>query len=127
MATKDDFRSVARQVKQELDDRKMAFKTYQREQFTSMLKKVTGDGAHKGGESVWGELETAFGNEGILAFPPLDKTAADGFVRLYRSGTRIAAILNAIRFPGGGSDDELSTLLGKLKPPRYESQPPAES
>lgn len=44
-------------------------------------------------------LEAAFLHEGLLIFPSLSQTEEDGFVRMYRSGTRIAGILNAIRFP----------------------------
>lgn len=115
MAKKDDYRKVARIVKKELDSDKLAFKTYQRDRFTTELKAIAGTGAHEKGEDVWKELEGAFIQEGLLVFPPLNDTEEDGYTRVYRSGSRIAGVLNAIRFPGGGSDDELSALLGKLK------------
>lgn len=117
MPTKDDFRKVARSIKKELDIDKLAFKTYQRDRFIDQLKAVAGDGAHSSGESLWDNLEAAFIQEGLLVFPPLDQTEDDGFARVYRSGTRIAGILNAMRFPGGGSDEELASLLGKLRTP----------
>ncbi|MBF0211971.1 MAG: hypothetical protein HQM00_00255 [Magnetococcales bacterium] len=115
MAKKDDYRRVARNIKKMLDTDKLAFKTYQRNQFTSDLKNIVGSGTHKGGDDVWSELEVAFINEGLLVFPPLNETEEDGYTRIYRSGSRIASILNAMRFPGEGSDDELSAMLGKLK------------
>lgn len=121
MTKKDDFRSVARIIKKELDADRLAFKTYQRERFTTELKIVAGAGAHSKGEDAFTQLEAAFLQEGLLAFPPLNETDDDGYTRIYRSGTRIAGILNAIRFPGGGSDEELSTLLGRLKPQTYDS------
>jgi hypothetical protein len=114
MATKDDYRKVARTVKKELDGDKLAFKTYQRDHFAIQLKAIAGP-ANAGGKDVWDELESAFIQEGLLVFPALDDTEEDGYTRVYRSGTRIAGVLNAIRFPGGGSDEELSALLGKLK------------
>jgi hypothetical protein len=123
VANKDDFRKVARIVKKDLDYDKLAFKTYQREYFTTQLKAVAGQGAHAKGQNVWNELESAFIQEGLLVFPPLDDTGEDGYVRVYRSGTRIAGVLNAIRFPGGGSDEELSSLLGKLK----QQHPPQDN
>lgn len=73
----------------------------------------------KGGDT-WAELEAAFIQEGLLVYPPLADTEGDGFTRVYRSGSRIAGILNAIRFPGGGSDEELSLLLGRLKTQTYD-------
>ena len=121
MAKKDDFRAVARIIKKELDLDRLAFKTYQRERFTTELKAIAGSGAHQKGEDAFDELEAAFLQEGLLAFPSLNETEEDGYTRIYRSGSRIAGILNAIRFPGGGSDDELSCLLGKLKPQHYDS------
>jgi hypothetical protein len=120
MPKKDDFRKVARTVKRELDIDRMAFKTYQRERFTTELKAVAGAGAHGGSEDTWNELEASFLHEGLLVFPSLNETEEDGYTRVYRSGSRIASILNAIRFPGGGSDDELSALLGKLKPAPFD-------
>jgi hypothetical protein len=119
MPNKDDYRKVARIVKKNLDADKLAFKTYQRNDLLKELKVIAGTGAQKG-EDTWSELEAAFNNEGLLAYPPLAKTEEDGFSRIYRSGSRIAAILNAIRFPGGGSDEELAQLLGKLKGATYE-------
>lgn len=119
MPSKDDYRKVARVIKRELDSDKLAFKTYHRQKFTTELKAIAGDGAHASGESTLEELELAFTQEGLLVFPPLNDTEIDGFTRVYRSGSRIAGILNALRFPGGGSDEELSTLLGKLKTPSF--------
>lgn len=121
MTKKDDFRAVARIIKKELDVDRLAFKTYQRERFTTELKAIVGSGGHAKGGDAFNELEAAFLQEGLLAFPSLNETEEDGYTRIYRSGTRIAGVLNAIRFPGGGSDDELSTLLGRLKPQTYES------
>ena len=120
MPTKDDYRKVAMAIKRELDANKLAFKTYQRDFFTTKLKEVSGAGAHSKGQDAWIELETAFIQEGLLVFPALSETQEDGFTRVYRSGTRIASILNAMKFPGGGSDEELSILLGKLKTHTYE-------
>jgi hypothetical protein len=120
MPNKDDYRKVARIVKRELDVDKLAFKTYHREKFTTELKAIAGAGAQSKSSDTWEELEQAFSQEGILVFPSLTKTEEDGFTRVYRSGSRIAGILNAIRFPGGGSDEELSALLGRLKTNTYE-------
>ena len=121
MPTSDDYRKVAKSVKRELDMDKLAFKTYQREKFTTELKAIAGSGAHSKGEATWEKLEHAFMQEGLIVFPPFNETEDDGFTRVYRSGSRIAGVLNAIRFSGGGSDEELSALLGKLKHQNFES------
>ncbi|MFZ0635850.1 MAG: hypothetical protein WA755_09760 [Candidatus Acidiferrales bacterium] len=114
MPNKDDYRKVARIIKKELDTDKLAFKTYQRDKFITELKAIAGAGAQAGNDT-FEELEDAFVREGLLVFPGMCDTEEDGFTRVFRSGSRIAGVLNAIRFPGGGSDEELSALLGKLK------------
>lgn len=60
MTKKDDFRSVARIIKKELDVDRLAFKTYQREHFTTELKAVAGEGANTKGRDAFVELEAAF-------------------------------------------------------------------
>jgi hypothetical protein len=120
MPTKDDFRKVARLIKRELGGDRLAFKTYQRERFTTELKEVAGAGAHSKSGDTWQELEAAFSHEGLLVFPPLDSTEEDGYTRVYRSGSLVASVLNSIRFPGGGSDEELATMLGKVKRTFYD-------
>jgi hypothetical protein len=119
---KDDYRQVAKKIKREMDQDRLAFKTYHKDRFASELKAVAGAGAHKGGADTNDEMETAFGQEGLLVFPSLNQTEEDGYTRVFRSGTRIAGILNAIRFPGGGSDEELANLLGRLKAPIVDSE-----
>ena len=106
----------------QLDIDKLAFKTYQKDKFTTELKAIAGSGAQAKGADTLEELETAFIQEGLITYPSLAKTEEDGFTRVYRSGSRIAGILNAIRFPGGGSDEELSLLLGKLKSSTYQQE-----
>lgn len=119
MTTKDDFRQVAKAIKRELDQDRLAFKTYHRDRFGSELTTRAGAGAHKSGGTTDADLEAAFMQEGLLIFPPLGATEKDGYTRVFRSGSRIAGVLNALRFPGGGSDEELALLLGRLKPPRF--------
>jgi hypothetical protein len=125
MTIKDDFRQVAKAIKRELDQDRLAFKTYQRERFATELRARAGSGAHKKGTTTDADMGWAFMQEGLLIYPPLDAdTASDGYTRVFRSGSRIASILNALRFPGGGSDEELAILLGKLRPPRFEGGEP---
>jgi hypothetical protein len=121
MATKDDYRQVAKAIKREMDQDRLAFKTYQRDRFTTELKARAGAGAHAKGKVTDEDIESAFLQEGLLIYPPLSMAEKDGYTRVYRSGSRIAGILNAIRFPGGGSDEELAILLGRLKAPIAES------
>ncbi len=121
MTKKDDFRQVARTIKRELDDSRLAFKTYHRDRFGTELKARAGAGAHSKGAVTDAEMEAAFMQEGLLIYPPLADTERDGYTRVFRSGTVVASILNALRFPGGGSDSELGSLLWRLRPPRPDA------
>ena len=118
MPSKDDYRKVAIQIKRDLDSYRLAFKTFNLAEISRKLKDIAGDGAHNKGEDTFGELESAFLQEGLLIFPSPVRAEEDGYVRVIRSGSVLASILNALRFPGEGSDDELADMLGKIKRPQ---------
>jgi hypothetical protein len=115
MTKLDDYRVVARSLKRELDSYRLAFKTLQAKDVMERLRE-RGENAHSKGKDVCDKLESALLQEGLITFPSLqDASETDGYVRLIRSGTVLAGILNALRYPGEGSDEELSLLLGKVK------------
>ena len=115
MTKLDDYRAVARSLKRELDSYRLAFKTLQAKDVMERLRE-RGENAHSKGKDVCDKLESALLQEGLITFPSLqDASETDGYVRLIRSGTVLAGILNALRYPGEGSDEELSLLLGKVK------------
>lgn len=116
MANKDDFRIVAKGVKVELDSYRMAFKTFLLQDITKRLQLTAGSGAQIKGADTFEKLEMAFLQEGLLLFPaPAEAEEEDGYIRVIRSGSVLASILNSLRFPGEGSDDELAIMLGKIK------------
>lgn len=120
MATKDQFRTVAKNVRRELDTAHQAFKTYNVRDLQRMVKDVAGESANVKGDSFAEDLEEALLHEGLLAFPAIsDKIVRDdeGFTRIIRSGSLLGGILNALRFPGPGSDQDLAQLLGRIKRP----------
>lgn len=117
MASKDDYRQAARKLKEQLDKTHSAFKTIQLAEIGAALNLHAGAGGQIKGATGAAEMETALLDEGLLVFPPLG-SATDGYVRLYRSGTVIATILNAIRYPGSGSDEDLANLISKVKTPK---------
>lgn len=122
MTIKDNYRQVARTIKRELDQDRLAFKTYHRDRFFNDLKAHAGEHAHKKGAIADDDMEAAFMLEGLIIYPGFAALEKDGYTRVYRSGSRIAGILNAIRFPGGGSDEELASLLGRLKAPIIDAE-----
>ncbi|MBF0181351.1 MAG: hypothetical protein HQM03_15115 [Magnetococcales bacterium] len=123
MTALDEFRQVAREIKLELDKANQAFKTFQQKDLIAKLKnREAQPHIHVSGNSIRDGLENAFLNEGLIIFPGLSESGSDGYIRVYRNGTVISAILNAMRFPGKGSDEELSGLLAQLKTRRERSK-----
>jgi len=113
MPSKDSYRTAAKKMKQLLDSEHSAFRTVQAKEITGAVQSAAGSGGHGGAE-----MESALLEEGLLVFPSLTQQPSDGYVRLYRSGTVIANILNAIRYPGSGSDNDLAQLIAKVKTPK---------
>ena len=113
MPTKDHYMAVARQISDYLNSFGLAFKTYKVSDFDEMLKAVAGDGARVSTDTVSREFSALLLERGFLIFPPID-TSPDGFVRVFRSGTVIANLLGAFRYPGTNGDSQLASLLRTL-------------
>lgn len=111
MTSLDQVNAGAMAIKKELDDSFLAFKTYSVEDVYESVKKNGGIGTHATAEQV----ELAFFHSGLLLFP-WDKTGnKQGYTRVYRAGSLIAGVLNAMRYPGTNSDDDLSKLISTVK------------
>ncbi|MCL2636480.1 MAG: hypothetical protein FWD50_07655 [Betaproteobacteria bacterium] len=111
MTSLDSIHAGAQVIKRELDHSSLAFKTYPVAHIFDAVKGKGGEGTHCSAEQV----EIAFWQAGLLLFP-WDKTGGkEGHTRVYRAGSLIASILNAMRFPGANSDEDLSKLIATTK------------
>lgn len=117
MTTRDDWNSVAKRIKEEMDRNKLAFKTYNIKDLEKLFNNGNAN-LHKDFDS----LENALMRVGFTTFPSL-ADEQEGHTRIYRAGSLIATLLNAITAPGEGSDEELSTLIGKIKKSRNILKP----
>ncbi|GMU61118.1 MAG: hypothetical protein AMXMBFR34_28810 [Myxococcaceae bacterium] len=124
MASKDDYRQAAKKLKASLDEKHAAFMTFQLSAIEDALHGKAGTGSKASGNKSGAEMEAALLEEGLICYPPLTSPPTDGYVRLYRTGTMIANILNAIRYPGSGSDQDLANLITKVKTPKNLGVPP---
>lgn len=118
MPSKDQYVSVAKQVAEYLNAFGLAFKTYNTKDLDGMIKAVAGEGARVSTKAVGDEIETAMLERGLICFPKVSD-AQDGYVRVYRSGTVAANLLQSFRYPGPSGDADLAALLRALHKPRF--------
>lgn len=119
MASKDDYAAIANEIARYFNAYRLAFKTYQVADLDKMIKVRAGDGARLSTAKVAEEFETMLLQRGFMCFPSI-ATAEDGYVRIFRTGTVAANLLQAFLNPGPTGDEALGSLLRKLWAPRSE-------
>lgn len=119
MASKDDYTAVAQEIANYFNAYSLAFKTYQVADLDRMIKARAGEGARLSTATVAEEFETILLKRGFLCFPSLSEAKEDGgYVRIFRTGTAAANILQAFLNPGPTGDESLRGLLRRLYSPR---------
>ncbi|MDR3401478.1 MAG: hypothetical protein P4L99_03180 [Chthoniobacter sp.] len=114
MASRDDYMKVAKQIAEYCNSFHLAFKTYQVSEFDAMIKVVAGEGARVSTGENSESLKSALLERGFMIFPPISESE-DGYVRVIRTGSLVANLLNAFRYVGSNGDTELATLLNQIK------------
>lgn len=120
MASRDDYTAVAQEIANYFNAFRLAFKTYQIDDLDRMIKAKAGEGARLSTATVAEEFEMILLKRGFLCFPSLADAKDDGggYVRIFRTGTAAANILQAFLNPGPTGDQSLSGLLRRLYAPR---------
>lgn len=113
MPTRTHLAAVARAVKNQLGDR--AFLTLERSVITGMLRQVSGEPKTRLSSRLAQELTRILCFEGIQVYPDLATTATHDTIRLYRAGTVMANLTDAIANPDSGNDWYLADVLTKIK------------
>lgn len=113
MASRDDYIAIAQEIAAYFNAYSLAFKTYQIADLDKMIKVRAGEGARLSTATVAEEFESILLKRGFMCFPPL-ASAEDGYVRIFRTGTAAANILQAFLNPGPTGDEALSGLLRRL-------------
>ncbi len=111
-------RTVARLVKQIMNDNKLAFKTFPKTEFLSMLRGSAEKNTIRIGSTIGYEIENALSEEGFKVFPHLVDVGLNESVRVFRSGSLIYTVLSAFLYPGTKTDKELASLLATVKDSR---------
>lgn len=119
MASKDDYAAIAQEIANYFNAYSLAFRTYQVADLDKMIKVRAGQGARLSTASVADEFETILLKRGFMCFPSLAEAKDDGgYVRIFRTGTAAANILQAFLNPGPTGDESLRGLLRRLYTPR---------
>lgn len=114
MTTRDHYMQVARQIANHMNAFRLAFKTYQVNEFNEMIRAVAGDGSRVSGEDTSEQLRMALLERGFTIFPAI-VDAEDGYVRVIRTNSIVGSLLNAFRYVGPNGDEELARLLNTIK------------
>ncbi len=121
MPSKDDYVAVAQEIANYFNAFNLAFKTYKVAELDTMIKAKAGQGARISTATVADEFETVLLKRGFMCFPPIAQ-AQDGHVRIFRTGTVPANILQAFLNPGQTTDQSLAGLLRTLRTRRQADE-----
>jgi len=114
MATKSDYGKVASQIAQHMNAFRLAFKTYNVNEFDEMIKAVAGTGARVSTDETASDFSMALLERGFVIFPSI-QDAEDGYIRVIRTNSVVGNLLNAFKYVGASGDDDLARLLTNLK------------
>jgi hypothetical protein len=111
--TRTDLTNTAQLLKDRLGDR--AFLTIERSAVTEILRDESGSPATQLKHRLAQALTDILCSQGIQIFPPLTATSSRDHVRLYRTGTLTADLVDVITNPDPGRDWYLADSLTKIK------------
>ena len=116
MPTRDHYLALAKQIKRELDEKKLAFKSFERMDLTNRLRKVSTEPNTRIKTAGMGkDIENVFAEQGLRLFPKLSETTTGDVVRVWRAGTVAAEMLDLIVTAGRISDRKLADMANKIK------------
>jgi len=116
MPSRNHYLTLAKQVREDLDSKHLAFRSYRRREITDRLRKISGEPTTRIKQAGMAkEIEDVFRDQGLRVYPRLSETGTDDDVRVWRAGTLAAEVLDLILYPGEGSDKELAGITQKVK------------
>lgn len=105
--------TVARGIAEYMNAWRMAFKSYSIAELDAMMKATAGESARLSSAGTAESFESCLQERGFVVFPPI-KDNQEGYVRIFRAGSKIGNLLSAFRYPGPNGDSELAGLLSSL-------------
>jgi hypothetical protein len=115
MPTHDHLVQVARSVRRDLDRASKAFMTIDRMELTQRLRRVSGESRTRIKSTNGGDLEAALNDQGLRCHPSLTETTTGDRVRIFRAGSAVGDLIDAVLVPSPDHDRELAEALAKFK------------
>ena len=115
MPTHDHLVQVARSVRRELDRTSKAFTTMDRMELTRRLRGVSGESGTRIKAANGADLEGALNDQGLRCYPSLTETTTGDRVRIFRAGSAVGDLIDAVLTPSPDHDRELAEALAKFK------------
>jgi hypothetical protein len=113
--SQDHLVQVARSVRRDLDRQARAFVSIDRMELTQRLRTVSGEGTTRITEAIGAELERALNDQGLRCYPSLVSTTTGDRVRIFRAGSPIGDLIDAVLVPSPDHDRELAEALEKFR------------
>jgi hypothetical protein len=115
MPTHDHLIQVARSVRRDLDREAKAFMTIDRMELTRRLREVSGESTTRIKKFNGAELEKALYDQALRCYPSLEETTTGDRVRIFRAGSAVGDLIDAVLTPSPDHDRDLAEALAKFK------------
>ena len=115
MPSYDNLIQVARSVKRDLDHDSKAFRSYERMELTNRLRAVSGEPTTRIKLALGADLERALSDQGLRCYPRLTETTTGDRIRIFRAGSTVGDLLDAVLVPSPDHDRRLAEALEKFK------------
>ena len=115
MPTRDHLIQVARSVRRDLDRESKAFVTIDRMELTRRLREVSGESTTRIKKFNGAELEKALYDQALRCYPSLTETTTGARVRIFRAGSAVGDLIDAVLTPSPDHDRDLAEALAKFK------------
>jgi hypothetical protein len=115
MPTHDHLIQVARSVRRELDRDAKAFKSIDRMQLTERLREISGEPSTRIKAAIGADLERALNDQGLRCYPRLSETSTNDRIRVFRAGSVVGDLIDAVLVPSPDHDRDLAEALAKFK------------
>ena len=115
MPTHDDLVQVARSVRRDLDRGSKAFMTFERTELTRRVREASGERRTRIKVAMGNELEQALNDQGLRCYPRLAETTTGDRVRVFRAGSAVGDLIDAVLTPSPDHDRDLAEALAKFK------------
>ncbi len=115
MPSYDNLIQVARSVKRDLDHDSKPFRSYQRMELTNRLRAFSGEPTTRIKAALGADLERALLEQGLRCYPELTATTTGAQIRIFRAGSTVGDLLDAVLVPSRDHDRRLAEALKSFK------------